>query len=156
MTRVLSTAEHANVVAERSRMAWNLPRQPARATSRSIDARRPGRARGRSSRGHRLPRSRCDRPACPRLARLSCPLLPGTATTRSRGIDCVWRLQSSGGADVRSSWGRAARRVGAGLAGICGNRFLGRRGRGGSVGLPRRLSPHQVVRSGSLLIGPKE
>ena len=33
MTRVLSTAEQADVVAERDRIAWNLPRQPAGATS---------------------------------------------------------------------------------------------------------------------------
>jgi hypothetical protein len=33
MTRVLTTAEEADVAAERNRHAWNLPRQPASATS---------------------------------------------------------------------------------------------------------------------------
>lgn len=39
MTGVLSTAEQADVIAERDRVAWNLPRPSARATSHALPTR---------------------------------------------------------------------------------------------------------------------
>lgn len=41
MTRVPTAAEHADVTAERDRVAWNLPRQPGRARSDALPGNAP-------------------------------------------------------------------------------------------------------------------
>ena len=127
MTRVLSTAGQADVVAERDRVAWNLPSPSASATAHAPPT--------PAARTHLAARSSPRRRRGPRLGRLPVPVLPGTATARFRGIDCLWRLQVVRRRRRAASWGaRAAGRVRDGLAGVDGNRLLGRRGRGGSVG----------------------